>query len=162
MPHRGTTTIDRTEGVDHVLVDGSHDLRTALVACYGVEVGTEAWAEAMVVGWERRAELEHMDNPLGYLFRVGQSKARPHVRWASRRSNLPGGDHVRSAPDASMVELLDALADLRPMQRAAVLLVTAHGFSYRHAADVLGVTQAAVTNHVHRGLARLRRALDTD
>jgi DNA-directed RNA polymerase specialized sigma24 family protein len=160
MPTRDTSTIDRSDGAGLLLGTGCDDLRAALVACYGVEVGTEAWADTMVVAWERRADLEHMENPLGYLFRVGQSKARPHVRWQKRRSSLPTGDHLGGGPDASMVELLDALAELRPVQRAAVLLVTAHGFSYRHAADVLGVTETAITKHLHRGLTCLRRVLD--
>ena len=138
------------------------DLRRALVAYYGTEVGTEAWAEAMVVAWERRHELSEMANPLGFLFRVGQSKARPHVRWASRRSAFPTHDSTHHSFDESLGDLFDVLATLRPLQRAAVLMVTAYGFSYRHTADVLGVSEAAVTNHVHRGLAALRRSLETD
>jgi DNA-directed RNA polymerase specialized sigma24 family protein len=43
-----------------------------------------------------------------------------------------------------------------------VLLVKSYGFSYREAADVLGLSEAAITNHVHRGLERLRTMMGDD
>ena len=42
----------------------------------------------------------------------------------------------------------------------AVLLVHGYGFSYREVAEVLDVSEAAVTNHVHRGLRKLRSRLE--
>jgi DNA-directed RNA polymerase specialized sigma24 family protein len=41
----------------------------------------------------------------------------------------------------------------------AVVLVHCFGYRYREVAELLGVSEAAVTNHVHRGLARLRSML---
>lgn len=159
--HRSATI--RSQHDIPALADGGVDhLRRALIAYYGTEVGTEAWAEAMVVAWERRDELTTMSNPVGFLFRVGQSKARPHVRWASRRATFSSHHDAHHLIDESLTEVFEALAALRPRQHAAVLMVTAYGFSYRHTAEVLGVSEAAVTNHVHRGLAALRRSLDTD
>jgi DNA-directed RNA polymerase specialized sigma24 family protein len=38
-------------------------------------------------------------------------------------------------------------------------MVHCYGYRYRDVAEVLGVSDAAVTNHVHRGLARLRTLL---
>ena len=132
-------------------------VRRALVAFYGVQIGTEVAAEAMATAWERWPEISQMDNPAGYLFRVGQSRSRRHLRWA-RRTSLPLVAD-RSVVAESHVDLLRELDRLKPMQRAAVVLVKSYGFSYREVAQVLGVSEAAVTNHVHRGLAALRSKL---
>jgi RNA polymerase sigma-70 factor (ECF subfamily) len=71
-------------------------VRRALVAYYGVEIGTDAAAEAMRVAWERWPDLSAMENPGGYLFRVGQSHARSNVRWARHRTTFPSAvtNHV--------------------------------------------------------------------
>jgi DNA-directed RNA polymerase specialized sigma24 family protein len=52
------------------------------------------------------------------------------------------------------------MARLQPAQRACVLLVKSFGFTYREAGEMLGLTETAVTNHVHRGLARLRSMME--
>ena len=51
-------------------------LRNALVASYGVEVGTEAASDALAFGWEHWDRVQGMENPIGYLFRVGRSRSR--------------------------------------------------------------------------------------
>lgn len=133
-------------------------VRRALVATYGLDIGTEAAADAMALAWERWSSIEAMDNPAGYLYRVGQTKARPHLRWRHR-----GGVFALPAADAAIAEdvldAFDALRNLKPAERAAVLLTKSYGFSYREVAELLGVSVDAVTNHVHRGLRRLRERL---
>ena len=154
--------IERDLGFDEFTRSVGERVRRALVAFYGVEVGTEAAAEAMSVAWQRWAEVSAMDNPAGFVFRVGQSKARPHLRWWSRRDMFPSTEGHVAAADGSRVDVLDALRRLKPDERAAVVLVKSHGYSYREAAEMLGVSEAAVTNHVHRGLIRLRTIMEVD
>jgi RNA polymerase sigma-70 factor (ECF subfamily) len=137
-----------------------HQVRRALVAFYGVEVGAEAAAEAMVVAWQRWDEVSVMENAAGFLFRVGQSRARPYVRWNRRSRDFPCRDDAPISDDAAVVDLLGAMKRLPPAQRACVLLVKSYGFSYREAGDLLGLAETAVTNHVHRGLTRLRSMLE--
>lgn len=138
-------------------------VRRALVAFYGVEVGSEAAADAMVVAWERWPTLEAMDNAAGFLFRVGQSKARPHARWATRTMSFPAADRRLVADDdPRLMDLFSALRKLRPEERTAVLMVKSYGFSYHEVADVLNTTESAVTNYVHRGLGRLRSLLEVE
>jgi DNA-directed RNA polymerase specialized sigma24 family protein len=136
-------------------------VRRALVAFYGVEIGTEAAAEAMRVAWERWPDVSSMDNPGGYLFRVGQSQARPNVRWARHRTTFPSTATAATQPDyTELIDLFAALTRLRPIQRAALVLVRCHGLTYGEAATVLGINESAVTNHVHRGTRRLREILE--
>lgn len=135
-------------------------VRRALVAFYGVEIGVEAAAEAMAVAWQRWDEIADMENPGGFLFRVGQSHARPHVRWRRRSTEFPMIDTAASSDDAGVVDLLRAMRRLSASQRACVLLVKSYGYGYREAGEILGLAETAVTNHVHRGLARLRSMME--
>jgi len=64
---------------DFVRCNGSR-LRAALVAAYGVNVGTHAAAEALAYGFEHWDDVAAMGNPAGYLYRVGQIEARRHFR----------------------------------------------------------------------------------
>jgi RNA polymerase sigma-70 factor (ECF subfamily) len=99
-----------------------------------------------------------MANPVGYLYRVGESRGRRlALRW--RRLEVLAADPLTSDGVVD-VDLQRALLRLRPDKRVAVLLVDAHGHSYREAAEILGVPVTTVTNHVHRGRQRLRRILE--
>lgn len=159
--------VDGDTGFDDVTFDDftrtvGERVRRALVACYGVEIGSEAAADAMTVAWERWSEVASMANPAGWLYRVGQSKARPHLRWTRRRGEFPASDRSVLGTDGVPFDVLGALGRLSGDQRTAVVLVKCHGHSYREAAEVMGVSEAAVTNHVHRGLTRLRTILEVD
>lgn len=136
-------------------------LRRALVARYGVELGTEAAADAVAYAWENRTALSALSNPLGYLFRVGQSSVRRHVRQR-RRIDLPAEAIVDEYGHVERPQpgLPTALAMLSDDQRVAVVLVHAHAYSYAEVATVLDVPVSTVRNHVHRGLTRLRRHLE--
>jgi DNA-directed RNA polymerase specialized sigma24 family protein len=58
------------------------------------------------------------------------------------------------------LDLVAALGALRSDQRIAVTLVHAYGWSYAEVADLLRISVAATTNHVHRGLRKLRKVLE--
>ncbi len=130
-------------------------LRRALIARYGGEVGREATAEALSFGWEHWMRVSAMDNPLGYLYRVGQSRSRRH--WPRRAVfDLPG----ESALPWVEPGLPPALNKLSARQRQVVILV--HGFEYTHqeVAGLLGISRSSVQNHAERGLSKLRTELE--
>jgi DNA-directed RNA polymerase specialized sigma24 family protein len=52
-----------------------------------------------------------------------------------------------------------ALAALSQRQRLAVVLVHGYGYTHREVAELTGIRQTTVQNHVKRGLARLRAKL---
>lgn len=133
--------------------DAEPRLRRALVAAYGVERGREAAAEALAYGWEHWPRVRRMDNPLGYLYRVGQSRSR-----ARKRRFLVG----RAGVEDVWVEpgLPAALAHLTERQRVATVLVHGFGWTLREVAELIGVSVTSVQNHLERGLAALRSALE--
>lgn len=134
------------------------DLRRAFVAGYGVERGSEATAEALAYAWERWDRVQPMENAVGYLFRVGQSRTR---RMARRAPRFPSAG---ATPELPWVEpgLPAALSALTDLQRVAVVLVHGYGWQLREVAELLGIAVTTVQNHVERGLAKLRAALEVD
>lgn len=143
-------------GYEAFVAEEGGRLRQVLVARYGVEVGSEVTADALVWAWEHWGEISDVHNPVGYLFRVAQSSARRYWRWRRRPKFPPEVPEESMAPEPG---LPGALAALRESHRTAVLLVHAHAWTYREAADVLGVPESTVRNHVHRGMRKLRRLM---
>lgn len=138
-------------------------LRRVLAAHYGVEVGNDVHADALAHAWEHWERVESMENPVGYLYRVAQSATRRHRRW-TRDVDLPVerpaavGDDAPALPvDAGLHR---ALAGLTVEQRTCIVLVHVYDWTYRDAAEALGLPVTTVRNHLHRGLARLRRLLE--
>lgn len=131
-------------------------LRRAFVARYGSDRGREAAAEALAYAWEHWPRVRAMERPMGYLFRVGQSRTR---RW-----NRPLRAPFATADAAEMpwVEpgLPRALNTLSPRQRVAVVLVCGFGWQLHEVAELLGLKTTTVQNHVERGLAKLRVDLE--
>lgn len=136
-------------------------VRRALVGRFGLDIGVEVAAEVTVWAWEHQEKVVAASNRGGLLWRVGQSKARPYLRWVRRRSRVELVPE--SVVDEYRPELLDLvrnLGALRNEERIAVVLVHAHGETYADVADLLGISVRAVGNHVHRGVAHLRRLME--
>lgn len=128
-------------------------LRRALVARFGPDEGRDATADALAYGWENWDRLSGIDNPVGYLYRVGQHRG--FRRW--RPPVLPPAPH-RSLPEVEP-ELPQALALLSQRQRTAVLLVHSFGWTHEEVAELMEVSVSTVRNHLRRGMDRLRKAL---
>ena len=134
-------------------------LRQALVARFGVDIGTEVCSDALAYGWQHWDRIQSLDNPIGYLYRVGVSAARRHHRW--RRAVILPSESTQPA-DPTDNELGPALARLSEHQRVCVILVHVHDWSYERTAAATGLSMSAVGNHLRRGLRRLRTDLEHD
>lgn len=132
-------------------------LRQSLTATFGVERGKDAAAEALAYGWEHWDRVRAMDNPGGYLYRVGSDLARRAFRRSVR---LPGVDSGR----LPWVEpsLPKAVASLPEQQRIVVALLYGYQWSMSEVAEYLGVAKGTVQTHAERGLARLRTKLGVE
>ena len=133
-------------------------LRRALSAAYGPAVGVDACAEAMAYLWQHRERVLPMANPVGYLYRVGQTAAR---RLRRPEPPLFAPRPIDGVPEVEP-RLLELLVRLSESQRVCVVLVHAYGFSQQEVADVLGVEHSTVRTHLARALARLRAELEVD
>lgn len=137
-------------------------LTRAFAAAYGIERGQEALAEALAWASEHVDELLAMDNPGGYLYRVGQSRSRPRPQVESRvgRADFPEPSTL-GLPDTEP-GLAEAVSSLSEQQRICVLLIVVDEWTYQEVADLLDVTRSSVQSHVERGMKRLRAAMGVD
>jgi DNA-directed RNA polymerase specialized sigma24 family protein len=126
----------------------------AFVSCRGVDGAADAAAEALAYAYEHWERVREMENPGGYLYRVGQSRTRPRRRPLA----LPSPNEVE-LPDVEP-GLVPALLDLPETQRTAVWLVHACGWRYVEVAEALDTSESMVGNHVSRALETLRRRLE--
>ena len=113
----------------------------------------------MAWGVQNAERLAAMGNPAGYLYRVGQSAARRLRRADFGRVSFPREQPPPEEPNMPG-DVFAELARLPHEQRVAVLLVHGYRFTYAEVAELLSTTDSAVTNHVHRGLVKLRRRLE--
>jgi len=143
----------KAEAFDAFVRETEPRLRRALVARYGADRGREATAEALGWAWVHWRRVESMSNPVGYLYRVGQSRTR------RRRSGY--SEQPVSAPVPWIEPALDAaLRDLSEQQRVAVVLVHGFGWTASEVGELLGVKTTTVQTHVERALVRLRVSLE--
>jgi DNA-directed RNA polymerase specialized sigma24 family protein len=128
-------------------------LHRALVAQLGWERGRDATAAAFGYAWEHWGELGTFTNPVGYLFRVGQSRTR------NRKSPLVF--ERPSDPEQWYEPALAALlSELTESQRVSVILVHAYQWTTREVGDLLGLKPTTVQTHLARALRKLRSQLE--
>ncbi len=143
-----------TEPFDDFLRRSESRLRHALVARYGVEIGRDVAAEALAYAWEHWDRIGAMANPVGYLYRVGQSRARKYRRTPPVFPDAPIARSHEVEP-----ALGPALAQLSDRQRTIVLLVHSFGWTLTEVAALLGIGLTTAKKHETRGLMKLRAAL---
>lgn len=141
------------EGFTEFFAIAEPRLRRAFVAAYGVDRGREAAAEALAYAWEHWERMSEMDNPVGYLYRVGQSRSRPR----NEGQTFP----PVTAPASPWVEpeLPSALEQLSERERLAVVLIEGFGWTFREVAELAEVSVSSVQSYLSRGLKKLRQAL---
>jgi len=137
-------------------------LHRAFLARYGTSIAGELTAEVTAWAWEHRDELEEMDNPSGYLYRVGQSKSRRLLRWRRSVVSLPSEGPIDGHDPIIEPGLDKALASLGEDQREAVILVHCFGWTQPEVAELLDVELHTVRNRVHRGMKALRHRLGVE
>lgn len=129
-------------------------LRIALSAGFGFTRGEEATNDALAHGWRHWDRVSRMENPAGYLFRVGQRKAKRRRLIPDIISSDPVGHHPWFEPGLS-----DALKSLSPRQRQVVVLIEAYEWTFREVADLLDLRPSSVQTHHARAMDRLRQRL---
>jgi RNA polymerase sigma-70 factor (ECF subfamily) len=128
-------------------------LRHALVAAFGQDRGLEATANALAYAFENWDRIGRMENPAGYLYRVGRSRA-PFEGVRPRFAPVPV-EHVPNVEPG----LPAALRRLSEKQRVAVVMIHGYGWSREETASLMGLSMSTVDTHLQRGLSMLRRAL---
>jgi len=132
-----------------------HKLRGAFTAAFGVDIGREVCSEALAYGWEHWDRLKGMENPAGYLYRVGVGlgrKVKPSLRVVYEPMAV-------DSPGWFEPGLVSALESLSEKQRVVVSLVHGYGWSFGEVAELLEVGKSTIQSYEQRAMKRLRRKL---
>jgi RNA polymerase sigma-70 factor (ECF subfamily) len=103
-----------------------------------------------------------------WLYRIAYNACLDELERSRRTVVFPLAETSESPdprPDAADTiserqDLAEALAELPPQDRAAVLLVDAQGFDYRAAGEVLGIPAGTIASRLSRARAALRLVLE--
>ncbi len=129
-------------------------------AVYAYAAGRRAIADDAVA--EAFARLIESDGavrrPFPWLYRVAFRIAAAEMRREQDR--IPEREEVPEP--AGLDDLLRAMRQLSPSQRAAVYLHYQADLPVREVAQAMGTSVAAVKVHLHRGRTRLRTMLGTE
>lgn len=136
-----------------LLVEARPKLWRAFLGGLGVDRAEDALSESLAWAWENRHRLNEMDNPVGYLYRVGVTRSTPRRKPAE----LPSPQDV-GLPDFEP-GLVPALEELTEKQRTAVWLIHACGWTYPDAAKAMNIGESTVGTHATRGLTALQNQL---
>lgn len=108
--------------------------------------------------WRRRGSLRSWLFRMLYRIQIDHNRS-PWRRLIERSDGEAVGRRAEPARQEHYVEcrdIADALAELGPEQRAAVLLVALEGMSYDQAADVLGIPIGTLRSRLSRARRRLQ------
>lgn len=146
------TTANSTE-FEALLAVAQPRLRKSLVGAVGLDRVEDAVADALEWACHHQEELLRMENPVGYLYRIGQRRGRRQQR---RPRLAPPGVHRIPEVEPALIE---ALRSLPHRQRACLWLAFGCERTHSEIADSLGIQRSTVGTHISRGLERLRRRL---
>ncbi len=119
----------------------------------------EVMQDAFLKLWERWDSIHEIEDPTGYLFRVGLNGFRMRRRRAamSIRKVVPAPEARDLFLDAEMrTDVRAMLLGLTPRQRAALLLVDLLGYPSEQAGSILGVRPSTVRALATQGRRALR------
>jgi RNA polymerase sigma factor (sigma-70 family) len=119
----------------------------------------EIMQDAFLAVWERWDRVERMDSPTGYLYRTAMNLFRSRARRAAlaiRKRFLLAPTIEPFSEIEERADLITALAELTPRQRAAFVLTDGLEFSSDEAAQTLGVTSGTVRSLASRARASMR------
>jgi RNA polymerase sigma factor (sigma-70 family) len=123
------------------------------------DLARDATAEAMARAYARWAEVGRLDNPAGWVFRVGLNWATSFWRKA-RRERPPAEDAVHPQVPPPDTGAQDALAALPTAQRAVITCRILLDLTTAETAAALGLSEGTVKSRLSRGLTALRSALE--
>jgi RNA polymerase sigma factor (sigma-70 family) len=136
------------------------DVHRFLVASVGPHDGSDLFQDTVVSALRAYPRLRHADNLRGWLFTIAHRKVVDEARRRARRA-VPAGDPPevahRDADGLGDAAVWDAVRQLPPKQRSAVVQRYLLDRPYAEIAVVIGSSEAAARQNVRAGLQRLRQ-----
>ena len=134
---------------------------TVFRAVYAVTAGRRSLAEEATAEAFARAIAHARDirDPVAWIYRTAFRIAGAELK---RERRAPPGAGSEDPPPVGLAHLVDALRELSPNQRAAVVLRYEADLPVGEIARRMGTSAATVRVHLHRGRRRLRELLDAE
>lgn len=120
----------------------------------------EIMQDAFLALWERWDRIDAIQDPTAYLYRTAINVFRRRSRRAAlavRRALSPAADPTPFAEIDEQQDVVAALAELTPRQRAALVLTDVMDYSSEEAGRALGVKPGTVRGLASRARTTLRR-----
>jgi RNA polymerase sigma-70 factor (ECF subfamily) len=131
--------------------------RSLVLFCGEPEVASDAVSEAFAQAISRGPAIIDVDR---WVWRSAFSIARGEMKGRHRQpKEMPD---LPAAVPTDTIDLVKALSQLSPKQRASVILHHYAGYSTSETAALIGSTSGAVGMHLDRGRKRLRELLGDD
>jgi len=124
------------------------------------DLATDAVDEAMVRAYQRWDHVGRLDNPAGWVYRVGLNHARSRLRRLLRRVPPPAPESI-AATEFTVADPAIALAldELSIDHRAVVVCRLLLGWSEAQTADALAIRPGTVKSRLSRASKQLERRL---
>jgi len=155
-----TERVEARARFDEFVEDEHERLYKALYFVTGSREDAEDISQdAFLTLWERWDEIDRINDPTGYLFRVALNGFRMRRRRATmtlRRLSPIRTDRDEFAEAEMRADVRALLLSLSPRQRAALLLVDLLGYPSEQAARILRVRPSTVRNLASQGRRALR------
>lgn len=149
------------------LVSAIPNLRAFAVAlCRDANRADDLVQETLVKAWNNRDLFKEGTNLRAWLFTILRNtyfsehrRLRYQVNYRDSVDTTNSWQHPEQEGHLDLQDFLEALGELPPDQREALLLVGAEGFSYEEAAEISGCAVGTIKSRVNRARKRLSDTL---
>jgi RNA polymerase sigma-70 factor, ECF subfamily len=147
----------------HDFYAGSRDRvgRALAVTLGDADLAADSVDEAMARAYQRWSNVSRMDNPSGWVYRVGLNLARSRMRRLTRRRRAVVGRAATEVPEPDVLEpaILRALQGLPVDHRSVVVCRLLLGWSEAETAEALGIRPGTAKSRLHRATTTLATEL---
>jgi RNA polymerase sigma-70 factor (ECF subfamily) len=133
--------------------------RALAVTLGDADVARDATAEGMARAYARWSTVSSVDNPGGWVYRVGLNWATSRWRRHRREHPLPDDLNPAAPPELDSGSALAELRRLNTVSRAVVVCRVLLELSTRETAITLNLPEGTVKSRLARALATLRTSL---
>lgn len=152
-------TVDISLGFHDFYASARQQVGRALaITLRDADLAADAVDEAMVRAYQRWDHVGSLDNPAGWVYRVGLNHALSRLRRLTRRLTTPPVTTTEISVADPAIER--ALANLSVDHRAVVVCRHLLGWSEAQTAAALDIRQGTVKSRLARALRQLEAQLD--
>lgn len=132
--------------------------------CADASLADDLAQDTFLQAHKQFSDLRNPKAAKAWLFRIAYNLYVGHVRKSARRRDLSVGSYIAAeepleAPRELKLDIEQAMGQLPPDMRAALMLCLSYGMSHSEAAIALSVPLGTVKSHVARGRKKLMTLL---